>query len=84
MNGRKLRLGWVIKTLAFALGVALMPALAIVWVCLLVVLAGFGIVSVLAMPVLAVMKADEMITIRLRTIDVLEGRQKLGKPEANL
>ena len=65
MNGRKLRLGWVVKTLAFALGVALMPALAIVWVCLLVALAGFGIVLVLATPVIAVMKSDEMITIKV-------------------
>lgn len=65
MNGRKIRLGWVVKILALALGVALMPALAIVWVCLLVVLAGFGIVLVLATPVLAVMKADEMITIKV-------------------
>lgn len=65
MNGRNLRLGWVTKILAFALGVAIMPALAIVWVCLLVVLAGFGIVLVLATPVLAVMKADEMITIKV-------------------
>lgn len=65
MNGRKIRLGWVVKILAFALGVALMPALAIVWVSLLVVLAGFGIVVVLATPVMAVMKADEMITIKV-------------------
>ena len=42
-----------------------MPALAIVWVCLLVALAGFGIVLVLATPVIAVMKSDEMITIKV-------------------
>lgn len=70
MNGRKIRLGWVVKILALALGVAVMPALAIVWVCLLVVLAGFGIVLVLATPVLAVMKADEMITIKVSSGDV--------------
>ena len=77
MNGRKLRLGWVVKTLAFALGVALMPALAIVWVCLLVALAGFGIVLMLTTPVLAVMKADEMITIKVSSgeaKDIKEGQ----------
>ena len=75
MNGRKLRLGWVVKTLAFALGVALMPALAIVWVCLLVALAGFGIVLMLTTPVLAVMKADEMITIKVSSGEAKERKE---------
>ena len=75
MNGRKLRLGWVVKTLAFALGVALMPALAIVWVCLLVALAGFGIVLMLTTPVLAVMKADEMITIKVSSCEAKDRKE---------
>lgn len=65
MNRRKLRFGWIVKVLAFALGMAFMPVLMIAWVCLLGILAGFGIVLVLATPVLAVMKADEMITIKV-------------------
>lgn len=65
MTDRKLRFGWIVKVLAFALGVALMPVLMIAWTCLLGVLAAVGVVAAVATPVLAVMKADEIININI-------------------
>lgn len=75
MTKRRLRFGWIVKVLAFALGVALMPVLGIAWVCLLGILAVVGVVAAVATPVLAVMKADEMITIKVSSGEV-EPRQE--------
>ena len=75
MPDRKLRFGWIVKLFAFALGVALMPVLMIAWTCLLGVLAAVGVVAAVATPVLAVIKADEMITIKVSSGDV-EPRQE--------
>lgn len=75
MTERRLRFGWIVKLFAFALGVALMPVLMIAWACLLGILAVVGVVAAVATPVLAVMKADEMITIKVSSSDV-EPRQE--------
>lgn len=65
----ELRLGWVIKPCAFVLGVAFMPVMALVWFCLLGLLTVMGAALVLTMPIIAVMKADETIKIRVSQLN---------------
>ena len=66
---KELRLGWVIKPCAFVLGVAFMPVMALVWLCLLGFLTVMGAALVLISPILAVMKADEIIKIRVSQLN---------------